>query len=110
VPECLDSRCMKVARSSVLHSGRPYPQETSLVLISVRVEVDLQGLCTVGRITSMKNPNNVIGNQTPDPQYDKSIIRLLHREVKIILRAVSPTFHAAKTRARSQDSSYGKCG
>jgi len=30
--------------------------------------------------------------------------------MKIILRAVSPPFYAAKTQARSQDSPYGKCG
>jgi hypothetical protein len=50
VPECLDSRYMKVTRLSVLHSDRLYPQETSLVLVSVTVWVELQDLCTAGRI------------------------------------------------------------
>jgi len=31
LPEFLDSRHMKEARLSVLHTGHPYPQETSLV-------------------------------------------------------------------------------
>jgi len=55
-----------VVRLPALRIGRLYPQETFLVFISVRGWVDPQGHSAAGRIMSMKNSNNTIGNQTRD--------------------------------------------
>ena len=57
---------MKVVRLSALRTGQLYPQETFLVLISVRGWVNPQGHSAAGRITSMKNSNDTIGNRTRD--------------------------------------------
>jgi hypothetical protein len=55
---------MKVVRLSALRNGRLYPQELFLVLISARGWVDNQGHSAAGRIMSMKNSNDTIGNRT----------------------------------------------
>ena len=57
---------MKVVRLSNLRTGRLYPQEILLVLISVRGSVDPQGYSAARRIMSMKNSNDTIGNRTRD--------------------------------------------
>jgi hypothetical protein len=57
---------MMAVRLSALRTGRPYPQEIFLVLISVRGWVDPQGQSAAGRIMSMKNSSDTIGNRTHD--------------------------------------------
>ena len=60
------NRHMKVVRLSALRNGRFYPQEIFLVLISVRKLSQPQGHSAAGRIMSMKNSNDTIGNRTRD--------------------------------------------
>jgi len=61
-----DNRHMKVVRLSALRTGCLYPQEIFLVLISVKKLSQPQGHSGAGRIMSMKNSNDTIGNRTRD--------------------------------------------
>ena len=65
-PRFQDNRHMKVVRLSALRTSRIYPQEIFLVLISVRGWVQPQGHSAAGRIMSMKNSSDTIGNRTRD--------------------------------------------
>ena len=61
-----DSRHIKALRLSALRTGRLYPQEIFLVLISVRGWVDPEDHSAAGRIVSMKTSNETVGKRTRD--------------------------------------------
>jgi hypothetical protein len=56
---------MQVVRLSALRTGRLYPQEGFLVIISVKAESTPRHNAT-GRIKSLKNSSDSIGNRTRD--------------------------------------------
>jgi len=63
-PRFQDNRHVKVIRLSTVRTGRLYQQEIFLVLISVRGWVNPMAISAAGRIMSMKNSNDTIGNRT----------------------------------------------
>ena len=64
VPRFQDNRHTKVIRLTALCTGRLYPQEIFLVLISIRGWVNSRAIARAGSIMSMKNSSDTIGNRT----------------------------------------------
>jgi hypothetical protein len=66
LPEFLDNRHLRVVGLSALRTGRLYPQEIFLVLISVKRLSRPQGHTSARGIKSLKNSSDPIGNRTRD--------------------------------------------
>ena len=76
-----DNQHTKVVRLSIIHTGPFYPQQISLVLISVRDCVDPHGHSAAGRIMSMKNCNDIIGRKGGDCRIAARCSSHRHREI-----------------------------
>ena len=89
-PRLKDNQHMNVARLSGLRTGRLYPQEIFLVLISVRVWVNPQGHSAAGTITSMKNSSDTIGNRTRDFPAYSAVLQTTARRTGWLVWLVGP--------------------
>jgi len=76
-PRFQDSCHMKVERFSVLCTGRLYPQEIFLVLISVRSWVNPHAIVRPEGFSQRRNSNDTIGNRTRDLQTSSAVPQLM---------------------------------
>jgi hypothetical protein len=83
-PEFLYNRHVKVVWLSALRIGRLYPQESFLVLISIRGWVDPTVTVRPGRMKSLKNSTDSIGNRTRDLPPCSTVSGLLSMQHKAI--------------------------
>jgi hypothetical protein len=77
---------MKVERLTALRTGRLYPQEIFLVLISVKRLSRPQGHSATGRIMSMKKSSDTIGNRSRDLPVCSAVPQPLRHRVPPIIR------------------------
>jgi hypothetical protein len=88
---------------SVLCTGRLYPQEIFLVLISVKRMSQPQGHSAAGRIMSMKNSSDTIGNRCRDLPVCSAVPQPLRHQQ----RAPPIEKNKGKTKQHTLTSRYG---
>ena len=90
IPRFQDNRHMKVVRLSALRTGRLYTPGYSWYSFLLEAE-STQGHSEAGRIMSMKNYNDAIGNQTRDLSACSAapLAKAPHHAYKLLIRVGS---------------------